>query len=281
MPIKNTGERPFHRAWIGAQGQVRQAISAIASSTTSAAAASDEGYPGLSRQDWNADLHRRASTGPHIQSALGQLQGFLDPFTFQIGAGPPCGQPRRRHQRGRSHLQRALLARRRSRAASAATTAAKASASSVTAPGGTASGFLTTATTVGKGALARRRRAARVRSSGRVAFFPFFDPTSNRLGVRPRRQLHRCVLAAAVDKLVQRDDDRHHLLRPPGTARRPFHLAQHRRDQRHLGLFGGRRSRGELGAAARAEAKTSWYGASRRIVGHAGDHQSEFLGLVS
>jgi phosphate-selective porin OprO and OprP len=86
MPIKNSGEN-FRRGWIGFQGKFAgdfgyKFIYDFGGTN------GDETYQAYTNTK-GALTSTGAGTGPHIQSALVTYKGFLDPFTFQIGAGAP------------------------------------------------------------------------------------------------------------------------------------------------------------------------------------------------
>ncbi len=175
MPIKNTGEN-FRRAWIGAQGKFAgdfgyRFIYDFGGSN------GDESYQAYLGKTGTLTSTPAPSTGPHIQSAWVSYKGFLDPFTFQIGAGPPPANL------GDATSADDLIFNERSSPAQISRSL-----------GGDdgprrrqgffgngswwyGSGFLT-GDTVGKGALLAPS-SSQGAFVGRVAFFPFYDPTNN------------------------------------------------------------------------------------------------------
>src|ERR1700679_1569081 len=173
MPIKNTGEN-FRRAWIGAQGKFAgdfgyRFIYDFGGSN------GDESYQAYLGKT-GALTSTGAGTGPHIQSAWVSYKGFLDPFPFQIGAGPPPANL------GDATGADDLIFNERS-------SPAQISRSLGGDDGREGVGFFgnggwwygsafLTGDTVGKGAL-----LAPSSSQGafvaRVAFFPFYDPATN------------------------------------------------------------------------------------------------------
>ncbi len=173
MPIKNTGEN-FRRAWIGAQGKF----------------AGDFGYRFIydfggtnGDESYQAYLNKSgaltstgAGTGPHVQSAWVSYKGILDPFTFQIGAGPPPANL------GDATGADDLIFNERS-------SPAQISRSLGGDDGREGVGFFgnggwwygsafLTGDTVGKGALLAPS-SSQGAFVGRVAFFPFYNPDTN------------------------------------------------------------------------------------------------------
>jgi len=173
MPIKESGEN-FRRGWIGFQGKFAgdfgyKFIYDFGGSN------GDETYQAYTNTK-GALTSTGAGTGPHIQSALVTYKGFLDPFTFQIGAGAPPANL------GDSTAADDLIFNERASPSQISRSLGGDDGRDGVGFFGNgdwwfASGFLT-GDTAGKGALIppSNSQAAFV---GRVAFFPFNDPATN------------------------------------------------------------------------------------------------------
>jgi phosphate-selective porin OprO/OprP len=173
MPIKDTGEN-FRRAWIGAQGKFAGDF-AYRFIYDFGGTNGDESYQAFLSKT-GALTSTGAGTGPHIQSAWVSYKGFLDPFTFQIGAGPPPSNLG--DATGADDL---IFNERSSPAQISRSLGGDDGRESVGFFGNGGwwygSAFLT-GDTVGKGALLAPS-SSQGAFVGRVAFFPFYDPATN------------------------------------------------------------------------------------------------------
>ena len=173
IPIKSTGEN-FRRAQIGFQGKFAgdfqyKFIYDFGGTN------GDETYQAYINKS-GALTSTGAGTGPHIQQAWVSYKGFLDPFSFQIGAFPPPANL------GDATASDDLLFNERP-------SGSQISRSLGGDDGRTAAGFVGNGSwwfasgflsgdTAGKGAL-MAPSATQGNFVGRVAVFPWYDPATN------------------------------------------------------------------------------------------------------
>jgi len=88
-PLKSSGEN-FRRAWIGFQGTFDGdfGYKFVYDFGGSNGDETYQGFAGPTTAGSSYTTSTGAGTGPHIQSAWVSYKGFLDPFTFKIGAMP-------------------------------------------------------------------------------------------------------------------------------------------------------------------------------------------------